>query len=152
MPNLAAHVPVLGHLVNAGWNLTESTAHAVYGLANKVGLVSSTFSIDDELTTLSYYLSMRQLSPPSKKEFLRKWYQHAGHLPFLLGTNDRYAAALTAHPKQVLNMLWDGYGTLYNVSGMLLRFFFRTRLVDSLLSHSTNSMRPNTKKWEKRLA
>ena len=105
---------MLGKFLNFGLKIAESTAHSVYGLVNKVGLVSS--STDNEFTTLSYYLSLAQLSLPAKKDILRKFHENAGHLHFLFGINDSYAATLATHPKQVLKMLWDGYGMLYNVS------------------------------------
>ena len=114
VPFIASKVPFTAQAVELTCQVAKFGAHKAYSLATAAGIVSS----DDnsvQFKTLSFYLSLMELSPESKELLLRKSHESAGALQFLLGTNDSMAASLMAHSSEVLTMLWDGYGALYNV-------------------------------------
>jgi len=114
VPLVTSKVPFSDRIVGMGLNVTETVVHACYSMVHRVGLVSSSSDVGD-FKTLSYYLSLMELAPNEKKRLQRVAAENAGHLQFLLGTNDSSAASLSTHPSEVLTMLWEGYGALYNV-------------------------------------
>jgi hypothetical protein len=82
-----------------------------------VTALSNNAKYSEDLRTLSStLLSLSDLSPEAKQTFLRNVYEELGKQQFLLGVHESVTKSLLAHPKEVLTMLWDGYGTLFDVS------------------------------------
>jgi hypothetical protein len=116
VPKVASVVipSVSNPIASLGLNFVATISHAAFHLTAKLGLVSSN-SDRENIRTLSTLMSLADLSTEAKQHLLRSVHEELGKQQFLLGVYQSSAKSFMKHPEELLTMLWEGYGALFQV-------------------------------------
>ena len=124
VPPVAAHIPGAPQALGFSLNIIEAVSHTAYALTHGMGLVSSSLDHSMSFDAQSVYLAL--LAKTGEDNFshaeIQRTVSVADNLPgkywLLNGLTDTFVSSLASkqHSQDLLSMLWEAYGGMYNVS------------------------------------
>jgi hypothetical protein len=70
---------------------------------------------NENVRSLSALMSLEDLSQEAKQDFMKSVHAHLGKEQLILGFHVSSARSFLTHREELLTMLWEGYGALFQL-------------------------------------